>query len=89
LAQLARRFQLELPRPGRVQEQVTTGGGADNSEDHIEPARLSFNELLIANLCHRVSDPPTEKSDQQKQYDFVHYYLPAFAAAIRRLDSAM
>jgi len=49
LAQFARRFLLGLPRPGRVQEQVTAGRGADNSENHIEPARLSFIDLLIAN----------------------------------------
>ena len=35
LADNVRRFLLESPCPGRVQEQVTAGGGADNSHYHL------------------------------------------------------
>jgi hypothetical protein len=31
----------------------------------------------LANLSHQVANPPTDKSDQQKQNNFVHHYLDA------------
>ena len=85
MASFARRFLLELTCPKRVQEQVSAGRGADDSEDHIEPAGLSFKKLLIATLPQHISNPPTDKSDQQKQNDFVHYHPSMFVAATRRL----
>ena len=74
-------FSGELPRPIRGKEQITTGRRTDNAGDHIELARLAIKDLFIANVSDHVSYPPTDKSDQRKQNDFVHLHLSIFAAA--------
>ena len=54
---------IKLSGPERGQVQQAGGGVVDNSEHHIELARLAFKCRLISNLSRDASYPPTEGAD--------------------------
>jgi hypothetical protein len=66
--------------PARVQKKVTAERGADNSEDHIDAARMSVEELLLTDLTHEIADPPTNQANHQESDNFVHRNLYSGAA---------